>query len=57
VADEAASTGSSEGTPIDGGVLKAAITGDARLMKDLASQDPTVILGITPQGTMLCMLP
>jgi ankyrin repeat protein len=35
---------------MDGEVLKAAVTGDARLMKDLASQDPSVLLGTTPQG-------
>jgi ankyrin repeat protein len=36
--------------PMDGGVLEAAVTGDARLKKDLASQDPSVLLGTTPQG-------
>jgi hypothetical protein len=36
--------------PMDGRVLEAAVTGDSRLMKDLASQDPSVLLGITPQG-------
>jgi ankyrin repeat protein len=35
---------------MDGEVLKAAVTGDARLMKDLASYDPSVRFGSTPQG-------
>ncbi|WVZ53436.1 hypothetical protein U9M48_004379 [Paspalum notatum var. saurae] len=35
---------------MDGRLLKAAVTGDATLLKQLASEDPAVLLGTTPQG-------
>ncbi|CAL4994802.1 unnamed protein product [Urochloa decumbens] len=35
---------------MDGRLLSAAVSGDARSMKQLASDDPTVLLGTTPQG-------
>ncbi|CAD6257766.1 unnamed protein product [Miscanthus lutarioriparius] len=35
---------------MDGQLLKAAVTGDGRQMKHLASQDPAALLGTTPQG-------
>ncbi|WVZ64181.1 hypothetical protein U9M48_013743 [Paspalum notatum var. saurae] len=38
------------GAPMDERLLKAAMTGDATLLKQLASEDPAVLLGTTPQG-------
>lgn len=45
-----ASTGSSREAMIDRRLMEAAITGDSRSMKDMASRDPSVLLGTTPQG-------
>ncbi|OEL23057.1 hypothetical protein BAE44_0015925 [Dichanthelium oligosanthes] len=62
IADDRAATTSSPGelattnNPSGGGaqmdrdLMKATVTGDAVSMKDLASQDPAVLLGTTPQG-------
>ncbi|WVZ64167.1 hypothetical protein U9M48_013730, partial [Paspalum notatum var. saurae] len=41
---------SSGGAPMDGQLVKAAVTGDSTVMKQLASEDPAVLLGTTPQG-------
>ncbi|CAL4981787.1 unnamed protein product [Urochloa decumbens] len=47
--DNRASTTSSA-SAMDGGLLEAATTGDAITMQNLATHDPAVLLGTTPQG-------
>ncbi|KAL6658582.1 hypothetical protein ACP70R_004168 [Stipagrostis hirtigluma subsp. patula] len=46
----AAGTSATGGAPMDKRLLEAASAGDARLMKQMASDDPAVLLGTTPQG-------
>ncbi|XP_004978964.1 ankyrin-3 isoform X2 [Setaria italica] len=50
IADDGKATTSSPGGQMDWRLMEAAITGDAVSMKHLASHDPDILLGTTPQG-------